>query len=370
MGGPRVLQVVLSLNPGGTERLVLDLAERLHSDVPMMICCIDQVGAWGEEARSKGIEVVALERTPGFHPAIGRAIARAAVRHGATIVHAHHYSPFVYSCIAQLWRPGVKLVFTEHGRASDAPPSAKRRTVNLLLGKLPHRVFAVSNELKAHLVAEGFARDTVDVIYNGINVGRLPDPALRKRIREDLSLSEHDLLIGTIGRLDPVKDFETLIRAMAELPSSMRTALIIVGDGAERERLQQAAKSLPDQSRVRLLGHRDDARQWLAGCDVYVNSSISEGVSLTILEAMAASLPIIATRVGGTPEVVDESSARLVPSRNPSAIAAALFALAEDAELRRRMGRFARQRVETHFTVERMVKEYQAVYESRSHDGL
>lgn len=360
---------MLSLNPGGTERLVLDLAERLHADVPMMICCLDDVGAWGSAAQSKGIEVVALQRTPGFRPAIGRAIARAAVRHGASVIHAHHYSPFVYSCIARLWAPGVPIVFTEHGRASDAPPSTKRRTVNLLLGKVPRRVFAVSNELKDHLVAEGFARNTVEVIYNGINVGPLPEPALRKRIREELGLSEHDLLIGTIGRLDPVKDFETLIRAMAELPPTMRTALIIVGDGAERQRLQQAANALPDPSRVRFLGHRDDARQWLAGCDMYVNSSISEGVSLTILEAMAAGLPIIATRVGGTPEVVPESSGRLVPCRDPAALAKALSGVAQDAELRRRLGQLARQRVETHFTVERMVKEYRTVYESSSHDG-
>jgi glycosyltransferase involved in cell wall biosynthesis len=116
------------------------------------------------------------------------------------------------------------------------------------------------------------------------------------------------------------------------------------------------------ESRVRFLGHRDDAREWLAGCDAYVNSSISEGVSLTILEGMAAGLPVIATRVGGTPEVVNESCGRLIPSRDPGALATALLELAREPVLRQQLGHAARGRVETRFTMDRMVSEYRDVY--------
>jgi glycosyltransferase involved in cell wall biosynthesis len=364
MASPRVLQVILSLNPGGTERLVLELVRRLHADVPMLVCCLDEPGAWAGELQTRDIELVALRRGPGFRPELGRAIAAAGHRHRATLIHAHHYSPFVYSCLARMWHPGMRLVFTEHGRTSDAPPSAKRRTINWMLGRLPHRVFAVSEDLKVHLVAEGFARASVDVIYNGIDIGPLPTPALRAAKREALGLSESDLLIGTIGRLDPVKDLGTLITAVAQLPATVRKRLIIIGDGAERLRLERTAGELDDPSRVVFLGHRDDARDWLAACDVYVNSSVSEGVSLTILEAMAAGLPVIATRVGGTPEVVNESCGRLIPSRDPSALTAALVTLAQNADQRRTLGQLARQRVETRFTVDRMVDQYRAVYES------
>ena len=108
------------------------------------------------------------------------------------------------------------------------------------------------------------------------------------------------MVIGTIARLDPVKDLGTLIRAVAELSRHVAATLVVVGDGSERAALETLARDLGVSDRVRFLGQRDDAREWLAGCDVYVNSSISEGVSLTILEAMAAALPVIATRVGGT----------------------------------------------------------------------
>src|SRR5262249_30171369 len=113
---------------------------------------------------------------------------------------------------------------------------------------------------------------------------------------------------------------------------------------------------------TRFLGHRDDARALLAACDAYANSSISEGVSLTILEAMAAGLPVVATRVGGTPEVVDESCARLVVARNPEAMSAALAELAGSPEMRATLGLAGRARVEARFTLERMVDEYRDAY--------
>jgi glycosyltransferase involved in cell wall biosynthesis len=233
---------------------------------------------------------------------------------------------------------------------------------NRFLGHFPDRICAVSNELKAHLVAEGFRRESVEVIYNGIDIGPLPSPELRATIRSQLGVSDDVLVIGTIGRLDPVKDIEMLLNAVGQLPEALPILVVVVGDGAERARLEQSAKRLTAHRQVRFLGHRDDARQWLAGFDVYVNSSISEGVSLTILEAMAAGLPIVATQVGGTPEVVNESCGRLIPARNPSGLAEVLLMLGDNPECRRTLGRQARERVESHFTVERMVDQYRTIY--------
>jgi glycosyltransferase involved in cell wall biosynthesis len=138
--------------------------------------------------------------------------------------------------------------------------------------------------------------------------------------------------------------------------------LLVVGDGSERARLEASVREIGADSSVRFLGHRDDARELLAGCDLYASSSISEGISLTILEAMAAGLPIVATQVGGTPEIVDATCGRLVPARDPAALGRALAALADDAALRRTLGRGARARVEEHFTLDRMVREYRAAY--------
>jgi glycosyltransferase involved in cell wall biosynthesis len=359
---PRILHVVLGLDPGGTERLVVELVRRLGGDLPAAVCCLDDAGRWGAALVADGVPVTALRRRPGFRPALGRAVARAARRHGATIIHCHQYSPFVYGCLARMWRPGLRLVFTEHGRLSDGPPSAKRRCANRLLARLPHEVYAVSDDLRRHMIREGFDGSAVGVIYNGIDAGPPPDPALRACQRQRLQVSDATIVVGTIARLDPVKDLGTVLVAMSALARERPVVLLVVGDGPERARLEHQAAEAGLSDGVRFLGHRDDARQWLAACDVYVNSSVSEGVSLTILEAMAAGLPVVATRVGGTPEIVDDACGRLVPPRDPAALAAAVRALSLDCAARRALGLAARRRVAERFTVDRMVQAYREVY--------
>jgi glycosyltransferase involved in cell wall biosynthesis len=361
---PRVLQLVLSLNPGGTERLVLELTKRLHAEMPMAVCCLDAPGAWASELLSFNIDVQALNREEGFQPSLGRRVAQLARRHRADVIHCHHYSPLVYGCLARVWRPQTRVVFTEHGRLSDARPSRKRRLANQVFARVPSAAFAVSRELRQHLVEEGFPPDSIGVIYNGIDpVGSSSRPS-RGEIRERLGIvDDRTLVVGTVARLDPVKDLGTLIRGVGELGPDVPVLLAIIGDGTERAGLEAIARDLGVQARVRFLGQRNDARDWLHGCDAYVNSSISEGVSLTILEAMAASLPIVATAVGGTPEVVDDASALLIPARSPQAVASALVRLHQDPRLRARMGTAALNRVQQMFTLDRMVREYRDVYE-------
>jgi glycosyltransferase involved in cell wall biosynthesis len=200
------------------------------------------------------------------------------------------------------------------------------------------------------------------VIYNGITPGPLPTPAMRADIRARLGVDESTVVVGTIARLDPVKDLGTLIAAVAQVHRRRPATLVLIGDGPERAALEAAVSTHQVQDRVVFLGQRHDARDWLAGLDVFVNSSTSEGVSLTILEAMAASLPVVVTAVGGTPEVVTTECGRLVPPRQPAAIAAALEALADDRAGALALGRAGRARVEARFTLDRMIADYRSVY--------
>lgn len=328
----------------------------------MAVCCLDEPGAWSDELRQKGISVDALGRVPGFHPSLAGRLAEVAARHGANVIHAHQYSPFVYSALAKLWRPAIKVVFTEHGRLSDAPPSAKRRLANRLLSRLPFEAYAVSAELKQYIVQEGFPGSGVGVIYNGIDIGPLPTAQERARTRAALGLKGDTLVIGTVARLDPVKDLGTLVVATAQVNQRCPATLLVIGDGDERASLEQIAKAVDGGRSTRFLGHRDDARKLLAACDVYANSSTSEGVSLTILEAMAAGLPVVATRVGGTAEVVDQTCAVLVPARSPESLGEALRSLADAPDRRRSLGAAGRARVEARFTLDRMIREYNDVY--------
>src|SRR5688572_28709259 len=183
----------------------------------MAVCCLDEPGEWAPKLEAHGIAVRALGRRPGLRPALGRAIARIAADDDIDLIHAHHYSPFVYGALARLWAPRVALVFTEHGRLSDAPPSSKRRLANQLLSRVPHRVFAVSEDVKTHLVGEGFHPGSVGVIYNGVEAGLAAQPADWSRIRRQLGIGDDELVVGTVARLDPVKDLGTCISAIAAM---------------------------------------------------------------------------------------------------------------------------------------------------------
>ena len=363
----RVLQLVLSLAPGGTERLVLEIAKRLPPPFASVACCLDFRGAWAEEMEQHGIPVFTLGRTPGFHPSLGRRIARLVEREGIDVVHCHQYSPFVYTCIAKLLRPRTRVIFTEHGRLSDTPISLKRRLVNGWLGRIPNRSFAVCRDLRRFLVAEGFPASRLEVAYNGIELGDVPTPADRGHARAALGLGTGGFVVGTVARLDPVKSLSTLIEAFALVARSVPGAtLVIVGDGPEREGLEALAGARNLSASVLFSGHRSDARALLPAFDVYANSSLTEGVSLTIVEAMAAALPVVATSVGGNPEVVAaDRTGALVPPRDPHALAAAIASLAADEGRGRAWGTEGRRTAEDRFPFDRMLDLYAGAYLGR-----
>ncbi len=361
----RVMHVVLSLAAGGTERLVIEICRRLGPSSAPVVCCLDAPGEWASELTSIGVAVEALRRRPGFRPSLAWRIARLATQYRVSVLHCHHYSPYVYGALATLLSPRIGLIFTEHGRLSDTAPSRKRRLVNPWLARIPGRIFAVSGELKRHMAAEGFPERRVEVIYNGIAAVTERVANEGRAVRAELGLPHDAMVIGSVARLDPVKNLSLLLRAHAFLLASQpRAQVVIVGAGLELQALEAETRRLGTSEQVRFVGHRPDARRLMSAFDIYVNCSNYEGVSLTILEAMAAGLPVVATRVGGNPEVVvDRETGILVPGREPAPLADALATLSADPEIRRRMGEAGTSRVEREFSIERMVADYRRAYE-------
>jgi glycosyltransferase involved in cell wall biosynthesis len=364
---PRVMQVVLSLTPGGTEHLVVQICKRLPPEYGTTVCCLDGEGEWAADLQARGIEVRALRRRSGFRPQVGRAIAQFAAERDIDVLHCHQYSPFVYGRIAAMWNRRLKIVYTEHGRLSDAPPSWKRRLINPLLARFDGSIVAVSHELRDYMIQSRFPRERVRVIHNGIEAASAATPLDRRRARMLLGLDDRAFVVTTVARLDPVKDLVTLVDAFAEVRRRVPGArLVIVGDGPERQRLEARAAQDDLAGSVRITGYRSDVRALLPAADVYASSSISEGVSITILEAMATGIPVVATAVGGTPEIVSDSTdGLLVPSRDPARMAAAIISLAEDDRRRSALAAAARRRLEASFTIDRMVDDY-----ARSYRGL
>jgi glycosyltransferase involved in cell wall biosynthesis len=355
---------VLKLDPGGAERLVVDLARRLRPDFEPVVCCLDERGAWARELDDAGVRVHVLGRRPGFQPGLGRRLARLAAEENCGVVHCHQYSPFVYGCLAKWFSPQLRLVFTEHGRLAGAEVSSKRRLANRVLARTPGRFFAVCHELRQFLEAEGFPAGRLEVCYNGIEPGEVASPTSRADARRRLDVPEDAFVVGSVARLDPVKDLGTLLSAFRRLAADREDArLILVGDGPERERLEASAREGGLAGRVHFLGARDDVRRLLPALDVYVNSSTYEGVSLTIVEAMATGLPVVATRVGGTPEVLEHGvNGRLVPAGGAEALGAALQELAGSDDARRRLGAAARETVERRFRFDDMRDTYARAY--------
>lgn len=359
-----IIQVVLSLEVGGTERLVLELARRLSDLGPMSIVCLDEPGRLAEEARGRGIDVTALGRRPGFDLKLGRRLARLARERGAGLLHCHQYSPFIYGALAGLWDRGLAVIATEHGRLAGERPRLKRRLANALFSRLPQGLYAVSEDLRRSMIGEGFSSERLEVITNGVEVGPAPSEEQRREGRALLGLEASATVVGSVARFDPVKELTVAVagfEALAKVDPQAR--LVLVGDGAEEARIREevARRGLAEQ--VVLPGYRADARAIMAGFDIYLNSSQSEGISLTLLEAMAAGLPIVATRVGGNPEVVIDGRTGILVARGDAAAAgAALRSLAGDPARARSLGAAGRARLEERFSLEAMIAAYRRVY--------
>ena len=272
MSSPPILHVVLTLCPGGAERLVIDMARHQRQSGAVAVCCLDDPGEWARQVEDAGIPVFALHRAPGLHPSLGRAIAGVARRFGAATLHAHQYSPFLYASLARPFLPGVRLVVTEHGRLAGERASLKRRIGNRVLSRIPHAVVAVSHQLRRDLLREGYAASRVSVIHNGIDVTPAAGVLGRDTARARLGFTASDAVIGTVARIDPVKDLDTLLRAVAVLARERgNLRLAVIGDGPDRVALEREAEDLGLADRVRWAGTRDDARGLVEGFDVYVN---------------------------------------------------------------------------------------------------
>ncbi|MBE0467024.1 MAG: glycosyltransferase family 4 protein, partial [Candidatus Desulforudis sp.] len=228
---------------------------------------------------------------------------------------------------------------------------------------LADRVIAVADSLRAELVALGVAPpERVVTVHNGVTFRDSMSRGSPEAFRRELGLSADRPVVGTVARLAPQKGVEYLLRAGAELAGAGRPVhLVIVGDGPLREMLTREAISLGAD--VLFLGHRPDAAALMAAFDLFALPSVTEGLPLALLEAMAGGCPVVATRVGGVPEaVVDGTTGWLVPPADPAALAAAVAAALDDPVRRAELAAAGRERVRQVFTDARMVEKTLAVY--------
>ena len=369
-----VLQLVLSLCIGGTEKIVYDLVRRMkEAGIRPLVCCLDEIGEFGEMLRhEEGIPIESLQRKPGLDYPLFSRIADRIEDLEPDILHAHHYSPFFYGLFGALLArrrrkgPMPRLVFTEHGIEYPFRRRWKRCLLNPLLLRMADEVTTIARHTRNNLAKyENYPPDRVRVLYNGIDVGAYSGGKSREAARDFLGLSPRNQIIGVVARLDPVKNHPMLLRAFREVSDRFPgTRLMIIGEGPARTDIEALVDRMQLRSRVLFLGARRDVADIIRAMDIFALPSFSEGMSVTLLEAMAAELPVVATRVGGNDEVVvDGETGFLVPDDDARTMANRLMALLENDRLRRKMGSAGRKRVEAVFSVERMVDRYAALYE-------
>ena len=375
MGRPiTVAHLVLALDVGGLEEVVLRLLA--HTDrarFTPLVYALDAPGAMASELAALAVPLVVLGRAPRLDPALPLRLARRLVREGVRVLHTHNAGPHFYGALAaNLARAaargsGPRLVHTKHGR--NEPGSPRKVLLNRFASSLSDRVVAVSDDAAdVALHVEKVARTKVMTIHNGVDtkVFRPGDPALARAL---LGVPAGGFHVGCVARLAAVKDHATLLRAFAGLRRERPDAhLTLVGDGPERAALEARSAALDLAGSVHFVGARRDIAAVLPAFDVFALSSTSEGISLTLLEAASAGLPIVATRVGGSPEVVVHGETGcLVSPRDFEAFTAALLALARRAD-RAALGAAGRVRVERGFSVERMASAYQDLYVEVLHE--
>ena len=365
MAAPRitVVHVVASLEIGGLERVVLDLVK--HTDrtrfVPRVVC-LETRGALTRQFTDLGIPVDCVADMPGG--AVRRIVRLAHYLRDvdADVVHAHNVKSHLHGVLAaRLARVPVTLS-TKHGRNFPTRPIG--RMVNRVACRMCSDLVGVSADCAAiwHGVESANARK-VSVITNGVDLAAFP-MRMHPRTEPPRAVS--------VARLSAVKDPFTLLLALRlVLDREPSFRLDLVGDGPLRADVERSIARLHLGDAVRLHGAIDDVRTVLDEASFFVLSSTSEGVSLTLLEAMAAGLPVVATRVGGTPEVVEHGKTGvLVPPQAPEALADAMVWMLRQPAARERMGRMARRRVEDRFDVRRTVAAYEQLYQRAFRSGV
>jgi sugar transferase (PEP-CTERM/EpsH1 system associated) len=361
---PLVVHVVNSLAVGGLENGVVNLVDATATRFRHVIVCMTADGPLHARLRPE-VEVIVLGKRPGQDPWALLRLVRLLRRLRPLIVHSRNWPAIDAIPAARVARVPL-VVHGEHGREVADPEgrNPRRKRIRRALAPLVHHFVTVSADLRRWLIEDvRVPAAKVSAIHNGVDLSRFGRAGrLESRLRLDLPAEA--AIVGTVGRLDPVKDQAGLIRAFAKVRSAHPEALlVVVGDGPCRAELENVAAASGQGEHVRLLGNRDDIPAVMSALDVFVLPSIAEGISNTILEAMASGLPVVATRVGGNPELVEDGiGGALVPRQDPSALAAAIAAYVADPELRRRHGLASRQRATGHFSLERMAEAYANLY--------
>ncbi|MET0963811.1 MAG: TIGR03088 family PEP-CTERM/XrtA system glycosyltransferase [Noviherbaspirillum sp.] len=361
---PLVVHLIYRFDFGGLETLVAECINRMPArQYRHAVVCLTGYTEFARKISRPDVEIIALDKPPGLALATHFKLWKLLRRLKPAVLHSYNLAAVEYACTAALAGVPVR-VHAEHGRDAGDPHGLNRKHNLLRRGVTPFidRYIPVSEDLQCWLrQVVGVPDAKTLMIANGVDTERF---APRVRAARD------EFVIGTVGRIQDVKNHSGLIDAFVLLRQMLpaqrdRLRLSIVGDGPLMGMITEKVRAAGLQDVVWLPGSRTDIADLMAGFNVFALPSIAEGTPVTILEAMACGLPVVASRVGGIPEVVDhQATGLLVQPSDPVALAEALAVYAQDAQLAARHGAAGRMRVERSNSIAAMVAGYAGLYDT------
>ena len=356
---PRVIHLVESLEIGGAEKLVCDLVSRRGAATTSVIC-LELIGALGESLRAEGFQVDLVGMDPRWR--VVPRLRSLLKRDRPDILHCHNPIAHLFGAMAARSVGGIRVLMTKHG--AGIPLRTPQGILNQWLARST-QIVAVSPE--AVTLMKPWERPGQPILYipNGISLQPYETPVSRADARDRLGWPHDAFMVGIVARVTAIKGHVRLLDVFSRvLQRFPRAILVIAGDGAARSEVERRIQELGMPSSVYFLGERHDIPLILAALNVFCLPSETEGMPITLLEAMAASRPVVVSRVGAIPDVVEDGvSGFLTSPFDSAAIERALLTLAEDPERAARMGEAGRRRVFQDFNAETALKNYEAVYE-------
>ena len=353
--GPlKVAHVALSFELGGAEKLLVEFARQAdRTRFEPHFLALTRDGVVGEQLRATGVPVTVLNGAEGLRPDLLYRLAQHFRQQRFDIVHTHLDRPLIYGTLAARLAGIPHVIHTRHGQSDDLS-TRQRQLVRFVARWIDHFVCVSQDAARRAATDHGIPAERVSTIWNGVDLSRFaPVPVDRTGP------------VVTVARLIPEKDIATLLRAMAlaaEQDGKLR--LEIAGDGPCREELLGLAEQIGVSERVRFLGVVSSVSDLLSRASMFVLPSRTEGIALAVLEAQVRSVPVIATRVGGNAEIIEDGeNGLLVSAGDPQALAQAMLRLRADVELGPRLARAGRSRMEANFDVTGMISRYESLYE-------
>jgi len=362
----RVMHIVEALGVGGgVEHGLANLIERMDPRaVEHVVCSVFRLGPRLERYPADRVRVMCLNQKSRTHLV---PLVKAIRETRPAVVHSRNWGALEAVPAARCAR-SCSVIHSEHGFERDPSRDPRRRKwLRRVAFELADQVFCVSTRLRSTLAEQtGFAATKIGVIHNGVDLERFrPDPSARERVRRSLGIDDGEFCIGCVGRLNHVKDYATMLRAARVFGASRdRWRLVVAGAGSEQDALHATVQGDDTlRRRVHFLGDVRNIPELLNALDVYVLPSLWEGISNSLLEAMAVGLPVVASNVGGNPEVInDGESGLLFPVGDANQLARQLQVLAERHDVGRQLAANAAARARTDFSLPAMVARYEEMY--------